>query len=323
MVTLRDGKRVGGDGTSSVEPQTKKVKATSSSTKASASAKPAVKTTNSTKKSKDLPKPKDEIKAEVKEAPSRPAAKSSSPKPEPIELSPNDTSNTKDEAAKPEESKPEASKPQTPTKTPPSPTPAAKPYEKTPGRVGPIREDDMSIKFDIKPFKGPKGKKVRKTAQEKDDEYGRLCLETPGHTFHELHVCYEKGPAGSPTYDKAGFELDYEKVANWMQPKPYNKQSMMRGMDKYCDRVDKEKNRMTELFWEPGAAPEGPCIDTNHWKDRVSKDLGIPYHKIGVPEFEKWDQMGFPKAKRGEYENPSEEERKRMSRLMSGSALRK
>jgi hypothetical protein len=37
-------------------------------------------------------------------------------------------------------------------------------YERTPGRVGPIKEERFDVSPDIKPFKGPPGKKVRKTA---------------------------------------------------------------------------------------------------------------------------------------------------------------
>jgi hypothetical protein len=43
--------------------------------------------------------------------------------------------------------------------------------EKTPGRVGPIKNSDHSLDPDIKLFKGPPGKKVRKTPHEKNEEY--------------------------------------------------------------------------------------------------------------------------------------------------------
>jgi hypothetical protein len=58
-------------------------------------------------------------------------------------------------------------------------------YERTPGRVGPIKEMKFDVKPDIKPFKGPPGKKVRKTAWEKDEEYKQFALENEDHVFHE------------------------------------------------------------------------------------------------------------------------------------------
>jgi len=58
-------------------------------------------------------------------------------------------------------------------------------YERTPGRVGPIKTVNFDIKPDIKPFKGPPGKKVRKTAWEKDQEYKQFVRENEGHVFHQ------------------------------------------------------------------------------------------------------------------------------------------
>jgi len=58
-------------------------------------------------------------------------------------------------------------------------------YERTPGRVGPIKEEKFDVKPDIKPFKGPPGKKVRKTAWEKEEEYKQFALENEDHVFHE------------------------------------------------------------------------------------------------------------------------------------------
>jgi hypothetical protein len=58
-------------------------------------------------------------------------------------------------------------------------------YERTPGRVGPIKELKLDVEPDIKPFKGPPGKKVRKTAWEKEEEYKQFALENEDHVFHE------------------------------------------------------------------------------------------------------------------------------------------
>lgn len=58
-------------------------------------------------------------------------------------------------------------------------------YERTPGRDGRIKKDRSSVEPDIKPFKGPPGKKVRKTRSEKNEEYIQFALENEGHLFHE------------------------------------------------------------------------------------------------------------------------------------------
>jgi len=46
-------------------------------------------------------------------------------------------------------------------------------YERTPGREGPIEPENFDVEPDIKPFKGPPGKKVRKTA------YAYLLIHVP------------------------------------------------------------------------------------------------------------------------------------------------
>ncbi|KAK0103276.1 hypothetical protein ONS95_005309 [Cadophora gregata] len=148
--------------------------------------------------------------------------------------------------------------------------------EHTPGRDGPIKEEQRSASPDIKSFKGPPGKKVRKTAYEKNEEYKQFIRETPGHTFYELYVCFDKGPNGSPTYDKSGFQLDYNKVADWMKPTPYNKSRMVNGMEKAIAKSKTESEQMAEIFFEKGEAPTDSWkVSTakDYWKDRVSKDL--------------------------------------------------
>lgn len=209
-------------------------------------------------------------------------------------------------------------------KTPP--TPEEYPHkaarnETTPGRVGPIKKEDFSLKPDIKPFKGPPGHKVRKTRQEKNEEYRQFAREHEDHIFHELYVCFDKGPSGSPTYDKQGFELDYWKVADWMGANLRRKPNFDRMMAHF-DAEKTDERRMAEIFFEEGSAPEDTTY-VDHWRDRVSKDLRVPWHKVWVKEFEEWERRGFPKAKKGEWQHFLEQERKRVMDLHKGVNLRK
>ena len=59
------------------------------------------------------------------------------------------------------------------------------------------------------------------------------------------------------------------------------------------------------------------------WCGKVARDLGIAYHLVGMEEFEEWGRRGFS-VREGELEreNMEEEERERIERLASGSALR-
>lgn len=78
-----------------------------------------------------------------------------------------------------------------------------------------------------------------------------------------------------------------------------------------------DEKQMASILFEEDAAPSGRNY-ANAWKDRVSKDLCVPWHKIGVQHFLEWEKRGFLKAKKGEYENFTEEERARLSRLLDG-----
>ncbi|KAI1070876.1 hypothetical protein LB507_010934, partial [Fusarium sp. FIESC RH6] len=71
----------------------------------------------------------------------------------------------------------------------------------------------------------------------------------PLYCFYDLHQCHKKGPNGSPTYDSAGFQLDYKKVEKWMKPVGYNKKSMMNSMDRALKKGDEEKKAAYEAFF--------------------------------------------------------------------------
>lgn len=171
----------------------------------------------------------------------------------------------------------------------------------------------------------PENPKGRLSAPQKADLFTQKCLLDPSEPFHDLHVCHRKGREGSPTYDSAGFQLDWEKVDRWMKPKAYNKSRMVTGMENALKRDEREQQKMYELFFVDGKAPgtEGYMVK-DYIKDHVSKDLGIPWHQIGPEQLVEWEKRGFPKQKFEEWwRQPNEEERRRMSNMMSGASLRK
>ena len=62
-------------------------------------------------------------------------------------------------------------------------------------------------------------------------------LDNPSYVFHELHVCRERGSDGPPTYDKAGYELNYDKVMQWhnasrRRPRPRKPEKVMEELDR-------------------------------------------------------------------------------------------
>ncbi|EXJ92191.1 hypothetical protein A1O3_00741 [Capronia epimyces CBS 606.96] len=203
----------------------------------------------------------------------------------------------------------------------------------TPGRKVPPRgsppnafrpEIDPERMRNPKPLPPPA--KKRGNSGPNDDRFKKEALRDPNHTFHDLYVCYKKGPRGSPTYDRAWFQLDYHKVAEWMKPKVYNKRSMMRSMEIYVERAQQEQTKMAEIFFLSGTVPKDvPARDVAMWKDRVSKDLDIPFHKIDVAAFEEWERRGFEKQLPSDWTwtSLSDEEKERLFRLGDGLSLRK
>lgn len=142
----------------------------------------------------------------------------------------------------------------------------------------------------------------------------------PDALFYDKHQCYSKGPNGSPTYDKTGFELDYEKVktifeASYPLPIDYEKSR-------------RDQTKMAEIFFGKENAPDfvkiGP-FQHDMWRDKVSRDLGVAFHKVSVEHFEQWEREGFPKARREDYvyEEKSEGFKERLMRFMEGGYFRK
>lgn len=116
--------------------------------------------------------------------PQSPASKKGKRKAEETQPAPCENKKRKAGDAPPiEEDKENTSPPSTPVKQ--ETQSEAKEHEKTPGRVGPVKPRTRCPSPDIKPFKGPPRKKVRKTRAEKDEEYRQFARENEDHWFHE------------------------------------------------------------------------------------------------------------------------------------------
>ncbi|KAJ9286647.1 hypothetical protein C8Q69DRAFT_24403 [Paecilomyces variotii] len=133
-------------------------------------------------------------------------------------------------------------------------------------------------------------------------------------------LCFLRGPNGPPTYDHLGYELDYHKVAGSFcrRGRP--------GTQAYTDmleRDEREKNRKADIMGGP-EWNQRSAMTLMLWTDRVARDLGIPYHKVKMEQFEEWHAKGF-RANGEEFiaANVSPEEQDRVTDLATGSAFRK
>ncbi len=143
----------------------------------------------------------------------------------------------------------------------------------------------------------------------------RRRKSTPPLSMDPVEVCLRKGPRGSPTYDKMGYELDYDYICkvSYKRSRPSYKKTM-----KMMEKDKKERERKAEIM---GLPEEKSYIQGIAWDDRVARDLDIAYHEVGIEEYEEWQKRGFH-ANSSDFENLSKEE-ERLMKLTEGSALRK
>lgn len=112
-----------------------------------------------------------------------------------------------------------------------------------------------------------------------------------------------------------GYELDYDLVTELPgRPRPLGK----RGMTRLDEKKEQGKWKAEIIGY--------PDLDNVFHKkacnDKVARDLGIAFHKVGVEEYEEWHKKGF-RVEPGECDEISKEERVRLLRLTEGSAFRK
>jgi hypothetical protein len=203
----------------------------------------------------------------------------------------------------------------------------------TPGRKARPRYEETDVPRDLKTHLEltryiPKPEKPpgRLNRFQKNQLYIDEARMNPYHAFHSLYVCHDKGREGSPTYDSAGFELDYAKVAEWMNPRAYNKEKMVRGMERAVANAESEETQMSKLFFEEvPTKPDGMSHRVKDFiKDHVSKDLGIPWHHVKLEQVKMWRDKGFqPVRYKDWWKEPTAEENMRMLKLLSGASLRK
>ncbi|KAL1855730.1 hypothetical protein Daus18300_011013 [Diaporthe australafricana] len=199
----------------------------------------------------------------------------------------------------------------------------------TPGRESRSRYDEYDLPAELAARRPPSPVKPkgRLNAVQKDALYKEKARNDPAATFHNLYVCYDKGPNGSPIYDSAGFRLDYNKVVDWFKPVAYNKRRMVNGMSRAVARGQSLDEHMFKAFFEDIESPKEQLTKTSTVvvglvKDSISKDLGIPCHKIDHAEIDMWEQKGFKKHKLEDWLTHSDEDQKRYFKMLSGGSLR-
>ena len=85
------------------------------------------------------------------------------------------------------------------------------------------------------------------------------------------------------------------------------------------DKELRDDERKAEIMGVDWGKVSGLML--SFFDDQVARDLDIPFHTIGMPEFEEWHRRGF-KADPKAWEEPSETEVARVNALSVGCAFR-
>ncbi|KAJ4420395.1 hypothetical protein N0V82_004384 [Gnomoniopsis sp. IMI 355080] len=205
----------------------------------------------------------------------------------------------------------------------PRPTPGR---ERRPRYQGSDVPAALAARRPLLPSSPPKPKGRLNAVQKGKNSQQDLPGADPTQTFHDLYKCRDKGREGSPTYDAAGFRLDYDKVMRWFRPVS-SRRSMIKGMNRSVKARQELEERIVDVFFENAQEAKEKLRNQNLIilylvKDTISKDLGVPWHKIGIAEVDCWHEKGFKKHKLEDWLNYSDEDKKRNTKMMSGASLR-
>ncbi|KAF4965732.1 hypothetical protein FSARC_6515 [Fusarium sarcochroum] len=217
-----------------------------------------------------------------------------------------------------------------------APSPTERPYDSLPR----LKLSDLEFEYDHSQLRDPRPtpgreRKPHYTEFDLSEEFlsqfyipkNKNPRNDPTHFSYDLHKCHNKGPNGTPSYDVAGFQLDYKKVEKWMKPVSYNKKSIVNGMTRRLEKDAQEEKDLFEIFFVGGKGPDKDASGSkvkDYIKDHISKDLGVPWHMIDSKRARKWEEQGFKQVKANEWwHEPNAEEKKRMSKMHEGADLRK
>ncbi|OCL06374.1 hypothetical protein AOQ84DRAFT_321525 [Glonium stellatum] len=175
------------------------------------------------------------------------------------------------------------------------------------------------------PSKRTKGVETPSTPPPKAPESAPKAKQLPPSNLSSeamddpIERCFRKGPNGSPTYDRLGYELDYHAIA------ASRRRPRKRSGKKYDEMLERSQNEEKRKAMIMGMDQKDvSALSLMAWNDRISRDLGIPYHKVEMKHFEEWYAKGL-RAQPGEFraKNISPEEQERINNLALGSAFRK
>ncbi|KAK1766619.1 hypothetical protein QBC33DRAFT_588832 [Phialemonium atrogriseum] len=166
------------------------------------------------------------------------------------------------------------------------PTPARKRQKpSTPPKPSQTDSGDIDGTSSSTPWKPPK---TKKTDIERSINFVGATVPPnlkPKDIYKHHDRILWQGPNGPPVYDGLGHKLSYEKLKPTMTRRRYNPVRHMR----YLEGEMEKSNRIREIMGQPDSTN---TLVEMAWTNRVARDLDIPFHTVGVLEYEEWRRRG-------------------------------
>lgn len=154
----------------------------------------------------------------------------------------------------------------------------------------------------------------------KHDTGDEPLATSPKSSYIKYEMVRKGGPNGPPVFDELGYQLDYGKVTG----SGYGSKASKLGKSRHKSEKEmmEEQHRKGKIMGTP--KNNVSALTLLAWDERVSRDLGIPFHTVVMEHFEEWQERGFV-AEPGEFEasNMSKERSDLLTKLAVGSAFRK
>ncbi|KAK3316880.1 hypothetical protein B0H66DRAFT_592976 [Apodospora peruviana] len=118
-------------------------------------------------------------------------------------------------------------------------------------------------------------------------EFVKLALPTfdSNRTYQKHEQVIRNGPFGVPVYDDLGYQLSYEMIMK-------DRSDMTRN-EEIPAGTQQSVNELQQISAIVGRPGKGSAMLEMAWRDRVARDLDIPYHTVGVPEYAEWKRCGY------------------------------
>ena len=191
----------------------------------------------------------------------------------------------------------------------PKPTPAT---ARKPAKLAPAAEPLPTAK----PWKPPRTQKtdLERSISQIGAPVPPKLRYNPSTSTKLVQRVLSGGSNGPPVLDRLGYKLSHPHVSKSRCPAPSRMPATA------MLKVAEEGRRVAEMM---GVRRAAVCTSTLlYFHDQVARDLDVPFHTVGIPEYEEWYRRGFRADPSTWEEEMGAKEAHRIDALAIGCAFR-